>query len=75
MISWHPSAKPGASPKPSLETHRSICRSSPLSLWMGLRAWQKEKREAEDQTYGKELQVLEPIGSSVASNLRRDDRG
>jgi hypothetical protein len=25
---------------------------------MGLRAWQKEKREAEDQTYGKELQVL-----------------
>jgi hypothetical protein len=42
---------------------------------MGLRAWQKEKREAEDQTYGKELQVLEPIGSSVASNLRRDDRG
>src|SRR4029079_74481 len=49
------------------------CRD-PEGLWMGLCAWQEEKREAEDHVHGKELQTLEPIGSSVASHLSRDDR-
>jgi hypothetical protein len=42
---------------------------------MGLCAWQKEKREAEDHVHGQELQSLESIGSSVPRDLSRDNRG
>jgi hypothetical protein len=46
-----------------------------LGSGLGLCAWQKEKREAEDHVHGKELQDLEPIGSSIAGDLSRDYRG
>jgi len=45
------------------ELHHSLMR---------LRARQKEVSESEDQVDGKELQALEPVGSSVTRNLGRD---
>ena len=47
-------------------------RQNWIDSLMRLRARQKEVSESEDQVDGKELQALEPVGSSVTRNLGRD---